>query len=80
MSEPTNPIEEMNYEQAFAELESILNTLETDQTSLEEAIAIFERGQALAKHCAMLLDQAELRIRQLNTGELLEMDSEEPEE
>jgi len=40
--------------------------LETNEKSLDEAIALFERGQALAKHCAGLLDKAELRVRQLS--------------
>lgn len=70
------PVEQLSYEQAFAELESIVASLETEQTSLEEAITLFERGQLLAKHCQNLLETAELRVRQLsrleeeeNTGE-----------
>jgi exodeoxyribonuclease VII small subunit len=59
------PIEELSYEQSYAELESIVAGLETNQSSLDEAIALFERGQALAAHCAALLDHAELRVRQL---------------
>ena len=59
-------IQSLSYEQAFAELEEIVYGLETNQKSLEEALALFERGQALAQHCAGLLDQAELRVRQLS--------------
>ncbi len=59
-------IDKLSYEQAFQELEEIVYGLETNQKSLEETIALFERGQALAKHCAGLLDQAELRVRQLS--------------
>jgi exodeoxyribonuclease VII small subunit len=59
-------VQSLNYEQAFAELEEIVYGLETNEKSLEEAIALFERGQALAKHCAGLLEKAELRIRQLS--------------
>jgi exodeoxyribonuclease VII small subunit len=62
-------IETLSYEQAFAQLEEIVYGLETNQKSLEEAIALFERGQALAKHCAGLLDQAELKVRQLSEQE-----------
>ena len=32
-------------------------------------MALFERGQALAKHCAGLLEQAELRIHQVSGSE-----------
>ncbi len=57
------------YEEAFSELESIVTILETNQRSLEEAMDLFEKGQALAQHCADLLDKAELRVRQLGTEE-----------
>ena len=66
MQHSTDEIQSLSYEKAFAELEEIVYGLETNQKSLDEAIALFERGQALAKHCASLLDQAELRVRQLN--------------
>ncbi len=73
----TPPIEEMNYEQAYAELESIVSTLETGQRPLDEAMALFERGQALAARCAALLDQAELKVRQLTGGDLQGLAEEE---
>jgi exodeoxyribonuclease VII small subunit len=60
------PINELSYEQAFSELETIVNTLETSQPSLEDAMSLFERGQGLAQRCAALLDQAELKVSQLN--------------
>ncbi len=78
MTEPT-PIESLTYEQAFAELESIIEALEADQSSLEEAISQFERGQALSRRCSDLLEQAELRIRQL-TGQEMRTQFEEDEE
>jgi exodeoxyribonuclease VII small subunit len=65
----TNDLSSLSYEQAFAELEEIVDGLESNQKSLEEAMALFERGQALAQHCANLLDQAELRVRQLSQSE-----------
>lgn len=71
-------VQSLSYEQAFAELEEIVYGLETNQKSLEEALAMFERGQVLAQHCAHLLDQAELRVRQL--GALEEGADSQPEE
>lgn len=62
------PVDEMAYEQAFAELEGIVSVLESEQRPLEEAMAFFERGQALTKRCAEVLDKAEIKVRQL-TGE-----------
>jgi len=67
----TIPVGELNYEAAFAELEALVTALESEQPSLQDAMLLFERGQALAQRCAALLDQAELRVRQL-TGEGLE--------
>lgn len=59
----------LTYEQAYAELAEIVESLEANQKSLEEAMALFERGRALAQYCATQLDKAELRIRQIGVGE-----------
>ena len=56
---------EMGFEQALAELEAVVARLEDDDLSLEEAIALFERGQALLAHCQGRLDAAQLKVRQL---------------
>jgi exodeoxyribonuclease VII small subunit len=66
------PVEELAYEPAYAELEGIISALETEQRPLDEALALFERGQALAKRCAELLDKAELKVRQLSGEGLAE--------
>jgi exodeoxyribonuclease VII small subunit len=66
------PIEEMTYEQALNELEAIVLDLETDERTLEQALEMFERGQALARRCAQLLEQAELRIQELSGEELVD--------
>jgi exodeoxyribonuclease VII small subunit len=70
-------VDELKYEQAFAELEMIIEALENDQAGLEDAINLFERGQALVQRCGGLLDTADLRIRQLTAQDLQEMDEEE---
>ena len=62
------PIDSLTYEQALAELEALVAALEAEQQTLSEALALYERGQLLAKHCAALLDQAELKIQQLTTA------------
>ncbi len=41
------------------------------QHPLEETLRLFERGQELVRHCASLLDQAELKLQRLS-GEMLE--------
>ena len=58
-------IEELTFEQAFAELEETVRKLEAGGLTLEESLALYERGQALAAYCSAQLDQAELRVRQL---------------
>ena len=75
MTESSTPIEELSYEQAFAELEAIVAELETEERTLDEAIAHYERGQALAKHCADLLDKAELKVQQLSGDEFLDFET-----
>lgn len=74
---PDKPIaiEDMTYEQALNELEEIVTDLESDDHSLEQALAMFERGQALARHCAQLLEDAELKIQELSGGELVDFDA-----
>lgn len=67
----TGSIDNLAYEEAYAELETIVASLEAGEKSLDESIALFERGQALAKHCAALLDKADLKVRKL-VGETLE--------
>jgi exodeoxyribonuclease VII small subunit len=60
-----SPVDEMSFEQAYEELERIVHQLEEGQLSLDDSLALFERGQALAARCGALLEAAELRIRQL---------------
>ena len=45
---PVRPPAEMPYEQAFQELEAAVRQLESGERPLEEALALFERGQLLA--------------------------------
>jgi len=72
------PVDELSYEEAMAELEKIVATLETDQKSLDQAMQLFERGQALAVRCNALLEAAQLKIQKL-TGDMLVSYSEEEE-
>lgn len=58
---------ELSFEQAFEQLETIVHQLEEGGLGLEEALALYERGMALAALCSQRLDQAELRVRQLLT-------------
>jgi exodeoxyribonuclease VII small subunit len=67
-------VETLSYEQAFEELENIIAALESNEHSLNFSMALFERGQCLARHCAGLLEAAELKVQQLSGGELYDFD------
>jgi exodeoxyribonuclease VII small subunit len=75
MTEPS-PVATLKFESAFQELETIVDQLEEAECSLEEMLALFERGQELARHCETLLDQADLRVQQIVGGEIQDFDQE----
>jgi exodeoxyribonuclease VII small subunit len=60
------PVESLAYEAALEELEQIVRYMESGQMTLDKTLAFFERGEQLARHCAQLLDQAELKVHQLS--------------
>jgi len=55
----------MDYETAAAELERTVQQLGKEQEDLAESVRSFERGLALARRCARLLDDAERRLNEL---------------
>jgi len=61
----TEVLDKLTFKQAFDELETVVERLGTGDLPLEEALALFEHGQALATRCSELLEQAELKLRQL---------------
>ncbi|HXD09021.1 MAG TPA: exodeoxyribonuclease VII small subunit [Anaerolineales bacterium] len=71
-------VEDLSYEEALAELEQIVSALENEQSQLEEAIKLFERGQALAARCGVLLEAAELKVKQVvgEDAEAIDFDEE----
>jgi exodeoxyribonuclease VII small subunit len=69
-------VEELTYEEALAELEQIVAVLESEQNQLEQAIKLFERGQALAARCGVLLEGAELKVKQVVGDVLLPFEEE----
>ena len=71
------PVEELTYEAALTELEQIVSSLEEDQNPLEAAMLMFERGQSLLQRCEGLLDQAELKVKQLTGDRLVDFEVEE---
>ena len=62
------PVEGMTFEAALKELEQIVSRLERGEVPLAESIVIYERGDALRKHCDALLRQAEARVEKIRVG------------
>lgn len=70
----SDPSERLSFEEALAELERIVEKLESGDLALEESLALFEKGQALARQCNEQLESATLRVEQLTEdGELIEI-------
>jgi exodeoxyribonuclease VII small subunit len=58
-------ISTLSFEKALAELEQIVARLEGGKVELDESIKIYERGEALRKHCDAKLAEAEARIEKI---------------
>jgi exodeoxyribonuclease VII small subunit len=56
------PAESLTFEQALAELERIVRDLEDGETGLDQALARYEQGVGLLRHCYARLEEAEQRI------------------
>ncbi len=65
-----------NFEVSLKELEGVVKTLESGEISLDEMLALYEKGIKLTKTCTNLLDNAEQKINVLvksrESGELEE--------
>jgi len=59
----------LSFEAALKQLEEIVTKLERGDVPLEESIAIYERGEALKKHCEALLARAEERVEKIRSQE-----------
>lgn len=70
----SNETQDLTFETALAELEQLVSRLEAGELTLEESLALFERGQQLADYCNNLLDNASLRVEQLTVdGEIADI-------
>ena len=57
---------EKSFEDNFSRLEKILEKLESEDVTLEETIKLYEEGLTLTKFCYDKLNNAELRIKEIN--------------
>jgi exodeoxyribonuclease VII small subunit len=65
---PPPDLSTLSFEQALAELEKIVATLESGQAPLEQSIALYERGAALKALCEQRLEAARLRVEKIVVG------------
>jgi exodeoxyribonuclease VII small subunit len=69
----TDPLD-LTYEQARDELISIVAQLEGGQIPLEDSMALWQRGEALATHCNRWLDGAEAKLKTVSQAQEGERD------
>jgi len=55
----------IDFEKTLAELEQLVETLESGELSLDQSLAEFEKGVSLTKACQQALKDAELRVNNL---------------
>ena len=65
MADDAADIAGMSFEKALAELEAIVEQLESGKLDLETSITTYQRGEALRAHCDKLLKRAEARIEKI---------------
>lgn len=64
----------LSFEEALKELEDTVEKLEAGDLNLDESMALFERGQALAAMCNAQLESATLKVEQLTPeGEIADI-------
>ncbi|EJF85781.1 exodeoxyribonuclease VII small subunit [Candidatus Bartonella washoeensis] len=59
----------LSFEEALKQLEMIVENLERGDVPLEQSIDIYERGEALKKHCERLLKVAEAKVEKIQLSE-----------
>lgn len=59
---------DLPFEKALEQLEDIVRRLEKGDVPLDESVTIYERGEALKRHCEGLLRKAEAKIQRITLG------------
>jgi len=69
MAKKPSDLKNLPFEKALAELEEIVQKLESGNAPLEESIALYERGAALKAHCETTLKSAQAKIEKIVASE-----------
>ena len=68
ISDTDADLAQMTFEDALRALEEVVRRLESGEVPLDESIDLYERGEALRKHCQARLDSAQARIEKIVAG------------
>lgn len=68
MTDQPDDISAMSFENALHALEEVVRRLESGEVPLDDSIDLYERGEALRKHCQARLDSAQARIERIVAG------------
>ncbi len=68
MDDRGNDISALTFEDALRALEEVVRKLESGEVPLDDSISLYERGEALRKHCQARLDAAQARIERIVAG------------
>lgn len=65
----TDAVDQMSFEDAMKELETVVGQLERGDVALDQSIALYERGAALKARCEAKLKEAEEKVAKITLGE-----------
>jgi exodeoxyribonuclease VII small subunit len=68
MDDRGTEISALSFEDALRALEDVVRKLESGEVPLDDSISLYERGEALRKHCQARLDAAQARIERIVAG------------
>jgi len=64
-----NTVLSLSFEEALDALEDVIAKLNSSQTSLDDAVALYEKGKQLSQYCTQKLEEAQGRIMMLQKDE-----------
>ncbi len=64
----SDPVDQMSFEEAMKELETVVGQLERGDVALDDSIALYERGAALKARCEAKLKEAEEKVAKITLG------------
>ncbi|MCC7207389.1 MAG: exodeoxyribonuclease VII small subunit [Anaerolineae bacterium] len=64
MTDEMTPLD-LDFETAYRELQSLVERLESGELTLDQSVALYERGRQLVAFCGECLDRADLRVNRL---------------